>query len=501
MNELIEFVSSLRTEEKRIIRSLLSNFSPAGKRTNRELQLFNRITRGNFKRFRENDNTFRKAKSRLFLGIFEALSLDKYLERSVNISETDLVTIRLKKKMVQYRVLHRLRGRTNPKLLLRVLDDVIRIARKYEVYDVLSEALSFKKNITITRKGGSVYAKMNEQIRLSVRWYGFLLDSNDRYLKLVSDHEFISSLSAEERVAEYRSAIKCIQGYYLESRSARIGYFLKRIELAFYQICNDFQTANDCCLDLISMVRKNPVIFRPERIGIAYDYICRNEMMQGEYEKAMNTAVAAQKHYPKTGINFLLSCEQEFRACFMAGHYSESEKLLEKLIKSREADLGELRRDKFNYYQACICFRLGKYRQALVSLDRTIELSKDKGRWDIAVRILRMLCFIELNETDLASGMVEALRKCLHRPNALKKFSIRDKTIYECLSHLEKSNFMSLLPGHRFPDTYVRLCSGEEKYKWDPLSLELIPFHIWLKDRFPGKINTQNKNLSLHPVG
>ncbi|MCW3071105.1 MAG: hypothetical protein JWO44_995 [Bacteroidetes bacterium] len=105
-----------------------------------------------------------KLKSRLFQHILETLGAESTLLKDDLFDLSDRQELRVRKKIYQFRVLYRKKNRADYVTLMHLLNEVIKEAKEYELYDVLLEALRHKMLILRLRKGFKEVVEIEKQI-------------------------------------------------------------------------------------------------------------------------------------------------------------------------------------------------------------------------------------------------------------------------------------------------------------------------------------------------
>nr|MBA3706548.1 hypothetical protein [Bacteroidota bacterium] len=219
------------------------------------------------------------------------------------------------------------------------------------------------------------------------------------------------------------------------------------------------------------------------RIGFALINICQLKIYSGSYASAVIDAKNAQEYYIQNSFNTAISKEQEFYAYFYNSDQYNALKCIEDLLEHSLIDTGEFRKSKYIYYQSCVLFDSGKYKATLDLLKMSLEIEKDKTRWNISLRILNIIIFIELDKIDEAGRSLESLRKHMERQIKEEEVKPRDILIVKTLRELEKNNFEFSSKNVTVIKMLKELSEKDTAVAWEHFSTELIPFHKWLERR------------------
>jgi tetratricopeptide (TPR) repeat protein len=427
------------------------------------------------------DNTIDKLASRLKSKVLDALTLDVNIERRGVTDELDASVVKVKKKMMQFLFLYRSRGHQG--LTHQLLDDIIAYSKKYEIYEAIVESLRFKKYFKGFAKGLDDFNKLNEDISFYQHCANAVDKANDYYYSLIIRSDFHGNIDKRERQKQLEESISELTREYKYTGSSALGYYLKLLELAYLHDMEDMYRAREVCRELLEIIKKSKAVYRKQRIGFAYGNMAQCDLFLGDYESAIRNVRALLDYTPGKGVNYAVGKELEFNALFYGNQLEDASKVLEALLSVTASQQGDFRVAKFRFYYANVLFKQGNFKGALRELLQNAELSKDKIGWEIAIRVLTIMTYIELDGLDEAEKQVDSLRKHMDRHEKKTDIRVRDQLILKQLQRLQKRGFTFGKPGSEDVKTLQLLSSTEKKYKWEPLTPELIPFHSWLRQK------------------
>src|ERR1051325_11099542 len=121
MNDIHALVRSLSKPQVKLVRAYLSGFSIRKDENTRFIQLFDYLlAQKNVSPTKEetaialygkpNMNTYERLKNRFKFKVYDVLTLDLNIDRKDKLDEVDYVSIRLKKRFLQFQVLYLLNG-------------------------------------------------------------------------------------------------------------------------------------------------------------------------------------------------------------------------------------------------------------------------------------------------------------------------------------------------------------------------------------------------------
>jgi tetratricopeptide (TPR) repeat protein len=266
-----------------------------------------------------------------------------------------------------------------------------------------------------------------------------------------------------------------------KTKAQEVNYFLHIFKMALYEYRKDFKQSIIYCKKLLTLLEKSKVIYSRDRIGFALANLTQFNVFIGNYRQASTNAKNAQKFHLNNSINHLILKEQEFYSYFYAKKHKEGIKCIQEMLMHSSVDTGEFRKSKFIYYQGCLLFADKQFNNALQLVNKSLEIEKDKAGWNIALRILMTMIFIELNKPGETSTTIATLRKHIERTSKTKEVRERDILILKLLRELEKDGFKRSETNKTATKLLAELSDKNKPTTWNYFTPELIPFHEWVK--------------------
>ncbi|MCW3071106.1 MAG: hypothetical protein JWO44_996 [Bacteroidetes bacterium] len=300
----------------------------------------------------------------------------------------------------------------------------------------------------------------------------------------------VQNKSSKQIKASFRANLKEIEGYIKQTGSAFISYIYKMLRLEELQREKKHSDSIDVCLDLISLIKSKRFLYREERMGNIYDNISQCQVYNGDFSEAIKCVQKAQKFYSKNLRSYIASKEQEFHATFYAGDYKNALLLIEYILNLSLDNIGEFSADRYLFLKSCAYFKLSRFRDSISICNTALELTKDKGRWDLGIRYIRIMNMVELKDLDQADHSLEALRKSLGRNSKNDFISARDKVILKAFREYCSSGF-SPRPSGYLIELIQQLSAAGTSLSWEYYSHELFPIHDWISSRLeysPSKV-------------
>ncbi len=437
---------------------------------------------------------YTKLKSRVLSKLLDKICSDKFLRDEEIIKGTERAEVRIKKKLLAIQILRLKTAKSDKKIFLRLANEVIDEAKEYELYDALVEALMYKQYHFAARSGYSDYSKLKEEIEFFSACSLAKRQANNYYFELIANQKLVSHFSESEIEQFLDEKVRLLEASPFTTVSGYVQYYYKVLKLAQQQKDKKNRESIDTCLELISLLNRNKAIARTERFGFVYGNLAQCLTYQREFKEAAQIARTAQQYFPHNSLSYVLTAEQEFFACFYGGDYKRCREVLELMSVLNKRDSGQIRLDSFTYYQACLEFAEGNFREAKFITNLSLSISKDKHRWDLGIRYLKIMSLIELKEHEEARDAIEALRKQMERNSGEGKpeISSRDNFIYRALKEYANQNFEG--SSNKMNYFLKQLSLKESENGWRFFTHEVVPVHRWLRKQIK-PLNGQKTEL------
>ncbi len=495
MEQLRELLKSMSRGEIEILKSSMKSFaSGQAKPEKRSIKLIEFLLKSEgelpadvkiAKKIYGSDTSARSAMSMLKMRVkdkvMDSILADVNIERAGNIDIADLALIRARKKLAQFQYLYYSKG--SLRSTLGLLDEVVDLGKEFELYSSLVEALKYKKWTGGLSRGEQEFTKQSKEVEFYDRCNKAVNRAADLYYLLIMKGDFSGNKDLKKAQEFMQKSIEEMRKDFLETQSPVVEYYLKRMEFVLFESKKNYLKARSICLDLINIVRNKKSVFRKQRIGIAYEYISACETHLSNFKQAIEYAQLAQNNINPGSFNFLIAQEFEIFPLIYSRSYKRASELLKDMLKSDNCQAGSFRYAKYRFCLANILFMEGKFKEALRILSENLDLSSDKTGWDISVRVLAIICNIELEKYEKATLLVDNLRKHAEYNSKNQNLKERDVRIIKALQHLQNNGF-------RFNKNDAKLVANTDLLRskkdcpWEAYSPELIPFNEWLDKHY-----------------
>jgi|GEM_PF-632645 len=501
LQDLKELITCLKKEEIVLAKKHLTAFESYHTKTpSRMLRVFKVILKDadiqydRLKKLVCPDNTLKSYNqliSRTLKRVEESLILDINLSRRSGYSVVFKNRFIIRKLIIQSSILQG-RGLTN--YALKNFDWIIRTSIKFELYDELIETLLLKQAIVFSKDGLKQYDKISKDILFYEECRELLRKSKDIYRTYFAEISFKGKF--QDKKVELKSRIAELEKYVEFTKSANISNYMYLLKMEYGFISKEYDYGLKVGKQFVNALKENPVIYSKIRIGYVYFNLSDNEISALRFNSAIGFGLSAKETLKSfKSINYVLALDFLSTAYFFNGDSVKALKELEELEKLSILKKYPFHRSKLFYHKAMIYFVNQEYRDASILLNNMTEIEKDKEGWNVWIRIMRILCEIELLKLKLIDYDVESFRKYIERTD--KKYSIgeREKLVLKILLDLDKNDYDFNTTSKSSSDTIEKLRESSGTFSWNPKSPELILFHDWFLNKVENKKYIPNYDL------
>jgi tetratricopeptide (TPR) repeat protein len=436
-----------------------------------------------------NEESIERLARNLKYKILDCLISGTHSNADENQQDRETAITKLKRKCLQYHYLTH--NKKDLQATRDLLDEIIRMATDYEAYTELVQHLKLKNWVEGLNHGEELFLEREKEIHKYEMINNAYAASYNYIMRLKILYNW-SGTPKEEKIRDLlEQAIPVVKGYYADTHSPIIHYYLKTLEMDHALLTKNYLGARSICLDQLDLVKKSRSVFTLERVGIVFNHLEICEMHLGRFDQALEHAQHAKEFFLQKNYNQLITAEWEFYALFYEKKYYEAEICAGEITREDHKDtIGDFRNEKFYLLLACSLFMQNKFKDTCKALQNKPEIKEDKCGWEFSRRLLQIMNHVELGQEDLATKQTDNFKKFIANNKKNHSFSPRQLMIEKFLSHAAHKSFDFddlNKSAHRLLET---LGSADNNSDWQLLSSELIPFHKWAEGKIKDKVLT-----------
>lgn len=357
------------------------------------------------------------------------------------------------------------------------LNEAIASAKEYDCYGDLLQLLHSKGMKSGYRLGEKEIDKALKEIEHIEKCARAVRRASELYYRTLIRKKFNANPDLSSLQKFLKESIKELQAHYKQTRSPEVLYFLKLLEIDFFQNEKNLTMAKDKCIELLKLVAHTPSVFTNQRLDYGYANLAQCHAYLGDYDEALDFIRLQQYIIPYT-LDWLESKELEFRILFYKKKFTEARRLLDAMQKSLPDDIEPIRKARIKFYLACVLFIQGNLKKAQEILHINSELLKDKSGWAVSIRMLELMMLAEQNKKREITIAAKCLDKFIRYNIKSHIVSTRDELMADLLSL--PINFENKRMKKRMANIRKRLSVKKGDYAWDPFGHEIIRYDEWL---------------------
>lgn len=483
-NELKELLSVLKSSETEIAKKHLIAYSTNHTlKSSRSLQLFKMLEmkpglelQKAYKKLKyESIRSFTRLVQRTIAKVEESLILEVNIVRPNAYSQLFTTKFKIRKLIMQSQILSA-RGLTNQSL--KLTESILKAAKQYELYDEIIEALYNKQVLIGLRKGEQFYNRIKKEIHFYENARIALNRTKDKYRSFYAASDFSGIVKDKSKVLG--QLIDEIDKDQKEANSINIKVLSYLLKMEWHFLKNEYHKVDEIGLGLIETLSNNLSVYSMARIGAVYFNLAEAKVSAFDFAKAKKYSIKSLDSL-KSNITYNLIMAYEFRFLseFYLENYESSFKLINELLNLNVINKFPFKKAKALYFKAVNLFITGEYKHANTLLYNITEIEKDKEGWNVWIRILRILCSIEMLRLNLIEYDMENFRKYMIRTAERADVRERDRLVLKVLLELDRQDYNFRTTAKTRKKTLDKLASLDALIKWEPKSPELILFHDW----------------------
>jgi tetratricopeptide (TPR) repeat protein len=495
INSIKRIISKMPEEEREVLRNYLRVFNERGKINqrgkknvkNKSLQLFDLLASKANEQEDERDieymvygkhqspGTFSRLVLRVRNKIFESLIIDVNINRPNAYSERVKAAIEVRKRLTVAQIIQS-RGLRNESG--EMFEEIITIGKKYELYEELLLAIRlYISHLTMTTNNKGV-AKLLEMYEKYDDCKNAALKAEMRYNEVLIKADYYSGKDVDTVWLE--NILDNLRIDYKRTGSAQVGFHFFYIESQFFQASGEYKNARESLEDLIRLLDARPSIYTKMRQGAAMLNMADNDIYLLQFERCFGTAYQSLKFFNEGSFNHGQGIDLMFYSKFYTRKYLRAlefiEVVLPKKVEKTEIDF---RVGKRLFLKANCLFMLRDFPEALKLLNELNPIEDDKEGWNAGVRILTIMCLLELDLHEEATTKIQALATFIST-NGKNSFPERTRLIYSLLLKFKPANFNFATIYQKEKAKIEQLNSAEGNLRWKIKSPEMVIFNQWL---------------------
>ena len=437
------------------------------------------------------DTSFNRQIRRTLYRVQESLIIDVNLKRKGLYNGIFRKRYEIRKRIMQASILN---GKGLPEMANRLYDNIIKTSKSYELYDELIESLVFKKNIILLKND----KKQLNEINKKIDYY-----SNCRDMTQITKN-FYQSYTMEQfkkggkndKINFLLKHIEITSDYYEKTKSANIKSQDLLLRMEYYYIIDDFEGEEKAGIELLDLMSKSKAVYSKGRIIYVCNNLANSKIANLKFKECYDYV---EKSIENVGvysnINYITAIQRQVTSLFYLEEYSKAKELANKVGSLLGLEKYPFHK-AFSVYQTALNhFAVGEFKEAYVLLSNLKEIEKDKEGWNVWVKIMRILCSIEMLRLNLIDYDVENFRKYIQRLDKLYEVRKRDKLVLKVLRDLDRYNYDFSEVADKSDDLLKQLKSTLAELEWDPKSPEMILFHDW----FDAKLEKREYKPNFEP--
>jgi hypothetical protein len=423
-----------------------------------------------------NYSAFNKLCTRLREKVLDSMLLESSIVHG-GYSKRNRIVFELKKKLIQADILN-LKGLREQ--ADSICKKIVTISNDYEIYDLAIQSLITREKFVRLRKNQKEVVKVVSEIKnTNLKFESFRMcqsDFNSMMNKIASAGNEMSYF------VELKDSISRLQKEFDLYGSKSTGYYLQLLKTQYYQNEKKYNKA-DISLDTALTMLKSKSVYSDNRMGSVLLSKSENNIKLHKFKEAIDLSNESNRFFPNNIFNQALVHECKFYALYFIGEFLQSKDVLDYLCSLPRENNILVSINKWNYLSSALMFIEKNYIACIDHLKQISEIDKDKEGWNVNIRILIILCQIELGYTDSVELNVSNLEKFIKRTSKTGSIPTRYKVILRILIALSNESYDFNIVKNK-KNKYIDILGAKDhELSWEIKGPELIPFNIWFNNK------------------
>jgi|GEM_PF-5202105 len=383
---------------------------------------------------------------------------------------------------------HILRSRGSRKLADELTEKAIALARRYELLNEMPDLLQFSHETK--RVGNSIveFERNLAAVQASISVAEKYIRTELGYSRVMKNIG-MKGLNRQRPSQEY---LNMLEGFIEEWKannqgldSVLIANRINLIEAEYYQVKRDFDSAAQALARSIEINGHPALNTRGIMMNLKAN-ILENEMYRFRLDSALTIATELRSEIPDRNRQWENLREKLFHIHVNQCQFEAGLNAINELLAEVRPGLKPIYHARFSYMKACLLFLQGDYRGVNRALTDAAEIAQDREGWNVAMRVLRIINSIEMEDYDLADSQITAFYQFVREGLKDSGLRDRDRVILQVLMNLRKRSYDFKSVASSSKQEIGSLWKAEGDTAWDLLTPELVVFHLWFASKAEG---------------
>lgn len=277
------------------------------------------------------------------------------------------------------------------------------------------------------------------------------------------------------------NAIINLENIYKESKSREVLSLLLRAKTFFYHQEKSYDLALEAAKEYLKLVIADPIVKSLANEAGANMQISIIELYQSKLNDAMGNINKALTLFNKKSTNELRALNIKFIILSIMNDLNGMDMVLRNVNLNPNLKIDLYQRDLWFLRKATYLFQKGTYQESMAYIQKCNDIISDKSGWRIGIKLLEIICIIELRLYDFLEFRLENFYRLLLSTKELKKGRVMH--IYKLLKVTYSNNYNWTKIDLDSNNEYQQLLMQTNEMQWDPLGFEVIPFHRWFSSK------------------
>lgn len=366
---------------------------------------------------------------------------------------------------------------------LLAIEHLYKARKLAETYELTNEAIIVNEQLitfVAIREGFATYSRFAEASLLQFKVIQDKFKAQDYLRQLTIPNLFQTNkeLNFLEKAAAANEELRLLSE---QTESVEIRFWYLRSEVFFNHLRKDYQNAFQYARQFLELIENSPVVWSEDNMGGANMQLAMICIFRSDHTLAAQYAETATNYFTRGSTNYVNAAEVMFQSLFHRGQWEQAKIILSEMQQNRNVSKNHMLRSRWTFYEAQLLFGQKNWSESLAILQQQTELFNDKSGWRLGIKILEMMCIVEMGNDDWLDFRIESFRKLL---SDLKKENIaRPKLIYQIFKQYIRSGYNWRKVAEKLPEHIDLLNSGTNEHYWDVMGYEMTRFDDWLKKK------------------